>query len=381
MKGTPGRTLAVAVLLLLATVCLAGGSVDQQFAEHVQRHGRRYGPGEHAARLAVFRRNAREVARRNEQFALAGRSLRLGLRGPYADWAPEEFRQRVLMPPRSADDGACEVAHGGGTPATPAAPIPAGALQKLPTSFDWRDHGAVGPVRDQGSVGTCWAFSTVQNAAGQAYLAGQRPLTELAPEQLNDCDPLDCGVFGGWPCRAMQYAIAVGGLMAEAKYPYCAGTGACYPCQAPGTNVSFCGPGPSYCNATQWPCRAHAGSQFATKLRGWTWFKNENETAIQYRLQSTGPLSILMDASELQWYEGGVFEDPLCSPTALDHAVLLVGWGVESDLLGTYPYWLVKNSWGTDWGLDGYFKLIRDPASLTGPCGMATNVITAIVDQ
>jgi hypothetical protein len=65
----------------------------------------------------------------------------------------------------------------------------------------------------------------------------------------------DCGVFGGWPYLAYQYVIHVGGLNSEQAYPYCVGTGQCYPCMAPGFNKTLCGPPPSYCNHTEWPCR------------------------------------------------------------------------------------------------------------------------------
>ncbi len=101
-------------------------------------------------------------------------------------------------------------------------------------------------LADQGQAGTCWSFSTAETLEGQNFLAG-RPLVALSKEQIVDCDPLDCGVKGGWPHSAFDYLHTAGGLLAELVYPYCAGTGACGPCLAHGFNKSFCG-GKFWCN-------------------------------------------------------------------------------------------------------------------------------------
>lgn len=102
----------------------------------------------------------------------------------------------------------------------------------LPDSFDWRKLGAVTAVKDQGSVGSCWTFSTTGNVEGVNFLATKN-LVSLSEEQIVDCDSTidpfnnhaDCGVFGGWPYLAMQFVISSGGLEPESNYPYCVGTG------------------------------------------------------------------------------------------------------------------------------------------------------------
>ena len=115
----------------------------------------------------------------------------------------------------------------------------------------------VTPVKDQGTVGSCWAFGTTGNLEGQwAIKTGS--LVSLSEEQLVDCDGsedvparrADCGVFGGWPYLALGYIERVGGIESEDSYPYCVGTGKCFPCPATGYNVSLCGPAPEYCNKT-----------------------------------------------------------------------------------------------------------------------------------
>lgn len=144
--------------------------------------------------------------------------------------------------------------------------------QSLPDSFDWRDKGAVTPVKDQGSVGSCWTFSTVGNIEGQWFLTNHS-LLSLSEEQVVECDSTideklqhsDCGVFGGWPYLAFEYVMKAGGshafepphlegLESEESYPYCVGTGKCFPCMAPGYNKTLCGPPVEYCNGTKWFC-------------------------------------------------------------------------------------------------------------------------------
>ena len=129
--------------------------------------------------------------------------------------------------------------------------------------------------------------------------------------------------------------------MSESSYPYCCGTGKCYPCSPPGYNTTQCGPGPEYCNGTLYPCRAHQGDQFAAHISGWVPV-SQDEDAMARMLVQHGPLSVLLNAELLQFYHKGVYDPIWCDPTALDHAVLIVGYGVEDGLFGKKPYWLVK---------------------------------------
>jgi cathepsin F len=126
----------------------------------------------------------------------------------FADLSPNEFKETVLMtrtqstPPQQQP--VFDKHH--------LAPVVVEDID-LPDSFDWRDLGAVTPIKDQGSVGTCWAFSATQNIEGQFKLKGN-PLTNLSVEQIVDCDgtqdpdsgeKADCGVYGGWPFLAIEY--------------------------------------------------------------------------------------------------------------------------------------------------------------------------------
>ncbi|CAI8043566.1 Cysteine proteinase 1 [Geodia barretti] len=188
---------------------------------------------------------------------------------------------------------------------------------------------------------------------------------------------MDCGVFGGWPYLAYQYVQGVGGIESDFAYPYCSGDGKCFPCAAPGYNVTRCGQPPEYCNKTQSCGDKLNSNDFVSGLRVSSWVAvAKNERVMQAELVSRGPLSVVFDASMLQFYHSGVWDPWVCSRTSLDHAVLLVGYGTEKTLLSEKPYWLVKNSWGENWGEKGYFRILRGK----NKCGIAEQVTSAVLE-
>ncbi|KAL9642544.1 hypothetical protein ABK040_011111 [Willaertia magna] len=239
----------------------------------------------------------------------------------------------------------------------------------LPTKFDWREKGAVTNVRDQASCGSCFAFSAVQNIEGQFFLGNNGPLTELSVQQIVECDPLDCGCFGGFPYLVYTYLQKSGGIVPEKSYPYCIPPiGTCFPCN---TNTSYC-PTPSFCNTT---CSIQ-NSQIIARINGYE-NVSTNEDDIAHYLMKNGPLSVCLNAIWLQFYRGGI-SDPWYCPNELDHCVLLVGFGEEKNWLGeVHKYWILKNSWGSDWGEKGYFRMLRNK----GVCGINTMVSSAIVSK
>lgn len=252
----------------------------------------------------------------------------------------------------------------------------------VPPSFDWREKNAVTSVKDQGSVGSCWAFSTIGNIEGQVAIHKSK-LESLSPEYLVDCDGTtdqpaghaDCSIFGGWPYLAYQFIINSGGVPSEQTYPYCSGTGDCYPCmQGP---ISLCGPPPSYCDKTiQANCPVAAKS---AQISSWEYVSSDETEMAEY-LASNGPLSVLIDATNLQFYKSGVWNGYLpsapkmkCNPNNLDHAVLAVGYGYDD--VSKENYWTIKNSWGLNFGEEGYFRIVRG----TGACGINTQVTSSIL--
>jgi len=210
----------------------------------------------------------------------------------------------------------------------------------LPASIDWRSYGAVSFVKNQGSCGACYSFSATGALEGAWALSGNG-LPNLSEQQIIDCSGGygNIGCAGGLPDLAFEYLIAFGGSQTAASYNY---------------------------EGAQGPCRSSSG-QLGAYITSYVDVQSQNEAALQNAIAYNGPISIAIDASHssFQFYSTGVYYEPACSPTALDHGVLVVGYGTTSG----YQYYIVKNSWGTAWGEAGYILMTRNN---NNNCGIAT---------
>jgi len=196
----------------------------------------------------------------------------------------------------------------------------------LATNIDWRTHGAVTAVKDQGQCGSCWSFSATGNMEGQWKLAGNT-LVSVSEQALVSCDHVDAGCNGGLMDNAFKWTIQNGGLPAEATYPYTAGNGVSGTCQSAKMK-------PVVVKFTSYNDVPRTEAQLATQL------------------VTKGPVAIAVDATSFQSYHSGIMAN--CQFNQLDHGVLLVGFGTAAD--GS-NYWIVKNSWAATWGENGYIRL------------------------
>ena len=217
------------------------------------------------------------------------------------------------------------------------------ALPPLPTSFDWRDLGGVTPVKNQNPCASCWAFAAVADLESK-ILISESTTYDISEQNILSCNSygLDCNTGGNY-LISTSFFIHVGASL-ESCAPYQGRDG-----------IS--------CNGT---------CETIKMVNGWKRIANDVDT-IKRALYNNGPIYTAMDASGpgFDAYTGGVYE--YNESDKLTHAVLIVGW---DDNLGTSGAWIVKNSWGTNWGMDGYFYIAYGSARI----GEGSNYISSYKD-
>ncbi|KAL0424166.1 UNVERIFIED_CONTAM: Cysteine proteinase RD21A [Sesamum radiatum] len=292
------------------------------------KHGKVYnGIGEKDRRFQIFKDNLKFVDEHNS----GNRTYKVGL-NQFADLTNEEFRSVYLGTRSDAKRRFVKSKN-----ASQRYAFRAGD-DELPESVDWRERGAVAPIKNQATCGSCWAFSTVAAVEGINQIVTGEMIT-LSEQELVDCDKTEnAGCNGGLMDYAFQFIISNGGMDTEADYPYRGRDGRCDPSRKNAKVVSIDG----YEDVPH------------------------DERALQ-KAVAHQPVSVAIEASgrALQLYSSGVFTGECGSQ--LDHGVVAVGYGTE----GGVDYWIVRNSWGTDWGEDGYLRLERNVVgSPSGKCGI-----------
>ncbi|KAJ3678419.1 hypothetical protein LUZ60_002222 [Juncus effusus] len=275
-------------------------------------------------RFAIFKDNVLFVDAHN---AKPDRTYSLGL-NRFADMTNEEFRKVHLGLKMDGSERKNRVVGEDN-----------GVDEDLPESIDWRARGAVAPVKDQGSCGSCWAFSTVAAVEGiNKIVTGE--LISLSEQELVDCDnSQNQGCNGGLMDDAFSFIIKNGGIDTENDYPYSARDG---------------------------KCDVNRKNSKVVSIDGYKDVKVNDELALKKAVAGQ-PVSVAIEASgrEFQLYKSGVFT-ARCG-TDLDHGVAAVGYGTENGV----DYWIVRNSWGPNWGEEGYIRLQRNVGG-AGKCGIAS---------
>lgn len=331
-------------LIILGLIAIAFARVEldnttfAKFMKFTNEHQKVYkDQAEFYSRFEVFKQNLQKVSGLHSAYLLAKESptFQFGVT-PFMDLTTEEFQQKYLN--LKIDYTIRENALNSQNT------FKASKLNDTPASYDWREHGAVTKVKNQGMCGSCWAFSAVGNLEGQHQIKTGGSAIDLSPQQLVDCDKVDQGCNGGLMEDAFNYVKSAGGIESESDYSYKGYDASC----------SF------------------DSSKVVAKVNGFKFAGTEDEEQIKTFLYQTGPLAVALNATPLQFYFWGIFNPWftwICDPQALNHGVLMVGYGVE----GSTKYWIVKNSWGSSWGESGYFRIIAGK----GACGINTYVITA----
>jgi len=214
------------------------------------------------------------------------------------------------------------------------------AANIMADDVDWTTSGCVGPVRDQGQCGSCWAFASVASSESANCLANGHNLVTFSPQQVTSCCTTggNQGCDGGYPDKAIDW-ISQNGLCTDSSYPYTSGSSG-----QTGT-----------CKKTCTPQKLPFVSSVDV---------SSGESNLQTALQKQ-PITVVVTAGNNAWkqYGGGVLSS--CPQAQSDHAVFAVGYGTS-----TSPYFKIRNSWGTSWGENGYIYLKRGVGG-TGTCNVA----------
>lgn len=329
--------------ILIATIALVAcynpdleAIVFKEFQKFVTKYNKQYpSVEEYMARYETFKHNTIHA------FADESRTYEAGIT-KFSDMTKQEFRRTYL----NLDFNAFAMMN--------AEPITVKVSNAAPDAYDWRDYGRVAPVKDQGSCGSCWAFSTCANLEG-LYAATKGTIKTFSEQFLVDCDTQDSGCNGGLMELTFAWLKSNGGFMTDTDYPYKGTKGTCKKDKSKYVDMKVTG-------------YKKLGSSTST-------WSPVDEAEVKEFLYTTGPLAIALNADPLQTYISGILDktSSQCPVSGINHAVTLVGYG--HDNTKNLDYWIVKNSWGADWGESGYFRIARGK----GTCGVNQYITTATV--
>ncbi|CAG0890794.1 unnamed protein product [Cyprideis torosa] len=336
-----------AVLMLLAILAEISSAVSffnimvDEWEVFKQAHSKAYeSDAEEQFRMKVFYENRRKIVKHNIFYERGNRTFKLGT-NEYSDMLPFEFVKTMNGFNGNLDKQLKS------DPDSPLRYLTTTFIEPLyvsvPKSIDWRDKGAVTPVKNQGHCGSCWSFSATGALEGQHFRKTGK-LISLSEQNLIDCSMKygNDGCNGGLMDQAFQYVKDNRGIDTEKAYPY---------------------------EGEDDKCRYKKDERGATDT-GFVDVPQGDEEALKKVVASIGPVSVAIDASHesFQLYKSGVYNEPECSPDNLDHGVLVVGYGTDEET--GLDYWLIKNSWGTSWGENGFVKMARNQGNM---CGVASS--------
>jgi len=292
-------------------------------------HGKSYHRDDEPKRVAAFLTNAHHVETHNEKFAKGEVSFAVS-HNHFSDMTHEEYKNTVLgfRAPEGLQSSQ-NVTY-----------FKVRQDIQAPSAVDWSQYCR--KVKNQQSCGSCYSFSALGALEGMLSRKYGREY-DLSEQNVVDCSGPqgNYGCNGGFMTAVFEYVKKNGGVNYASDYPYEAKLGS---------------------------CRFQSGRNKAA-LTSYVVIPRGSEQALEQALNTCGPVAIAVDASprSFMMYSRGVFDEPICNPDRLSHAILAVGHGVE----GGKPYYLVKNSWGTGWGEGGYIKIVKGK-NMCGVTNMAS---------
>jgi len=303
----------VIILCVLLGVALAISHKEakHEFHKFQKKYSKSYDASEKPLRFQIFQENLEHA----EKLQKANPGAKFGV-NEFSDLSPQEFAKYYRMtgvnftrdykvPPMKTV-------------------FPPSKVEVNPTNWDWSKQGVCTPIYNQGQCGSCWAFSATETIESYYKIQGGS-LTQLSMEQIVDCDTTDHGCEGGMPTNAYAYVQSAGGIDSYSSYPYTAEGGQSGSCQFNAANVV-----------------TNVASQSGVS----------GEQGLYQQASTAGPVSVCVDASSWQSYQGGVLKS--CG-NSVDHCVQLVGYANYGK---SGSYWIVRNSWGSTWGESGFIWIL-----------------------
>eukprot|EP00344_Euplotes_crassus_P000766 CAMPEP_0196999252 /NCGR_PEP_ID=MMETSP1380-20130617/4468_1 /TAXON_ID=5936 /ORGANISM="Euplotes crassus, Strain CT5" /LENGTH=334 /DNA_ID=CAMNT_0042416113 /DNA_START=26 /DNA_END=1030 /DNA_ORIENTATION=- len=316
MKTAAILAFAAASLALVFLTASPTSPNDVAFQSFIGEHGRNFASTEeYNFRKGIFEQSLKKVEEHNAK----GLSWTYAL-NEFSDWTDEEYQRLLgLKGMRNSNS------H-----------LPTIQLPKndQPKAIDWREvDGYVGPVLNQGKCGSCWAFSAAQTLAG-SYFKAYGEVVDVSRSHAVDCDFFSHGCNGGLQENAFAHWMKHPFILEE-DYPYEPKDRKCQEETIPSNN-----------RLLKSAFRVDVGD------------------ALLYDALVHMPVSISIRAEndDFRHYGGGIIDGDGCG-YEIDHAVLLVGFEEET------TSWIVKNSWGPDWGEHGYVRIAKNN-DRHGVCGI-----------
>lgn len=334
MKAILLSATLLAVLLSVAAISLIDPALNEDWEKWKLLQEKQYTEEEEIVRRMVWEKNFRFIEYHNLEYMKGKHTYDLKM-NQFGDLTLEEFNKLMngFRMPKSRNS----TQH----------LLKFRESVEIPNQIDWREKGYVTPVKDQGSCNSCWAFSAVGALEGQTFKKTGR-LISLSAQNLVDCSwkQGNKGCSGGRMEYAFLYVRDNKGIDSEAGYPYTGREGPC----------------------------AYRPEYKASSCTGYVFVSHHDEQALAQAVAQVGPVSVAVDATHqsFRFYHSGVYYEPKCSKSTLTHAMLVVGYGSTGGL----PYWIVKNSEGTQWGDRGYILMSKDRGN---NCGIATHAVYPVI--
>ncbi|VDP85885.1 unnamed protein product [Echinostoma caproni] len=323
-------------LYLLSLIVLVTANHEDLWHQWKRIHGKEYNGVNEATRRLQWEKTVDEIGQHNLRHDLGLETYTMGL-NQFADLSWDEFRAQYLhefVVPSDTD-----LEHG--------IPFKTSSNLPVPDSLDWREKGIISLVKNQGYCGSCWAFaSTGAIEAQYKKTFGEDQL--FSEQQLVDCSRGygNFGCAGGLMENAYMY-IAKSGLEAENVYPY---------------------------RGWEQPC-LHNQNNSLVKTVAYAYVHDNDESRLKTMLFEKGPAAVAIFVERgFRLYKSGVYTTNACPKKRVNHGVLAVGYGRE----GEADYWIVKNSWGPEWGDKGYIRMARNRDNM---CSIATLASVPIVEK